>query len=330
MNYLECARKIHEKLERTDFQKLIRGISQDYDSVVATLNNEFRFDNLRESYINDIKYTIDRYLYFFKNDLERFFQIDEIKYYLSNIATNNALYLYWLWDKKYNISENALRNLIDSLFLGTFGYKMIDYSADSKTPIPELNLVGFYAIKLAEKLLAESLGSKNTQEPIEKYFKQYVEIEIFEKKNRWKQCPFSWDEAEMLGKKIAPVLTVFESLFNLAGYNEEKISELIKAITYLSSVTQFVDDISDAKYDLSNGYETLVMKGFYEHFGSQAEITDEKMNSFLSQERLKHIYTEGLKLYEKARRILERYDEYIIQFQLELHNLNFLTLFEIK
>jgi hypothetical protein len=330
MNYLECAKKIYEKLETTDFLKLISNFSQDYDRVVATLNSEFRFDELRKSYINDIKYTIDKYLYFFKNDLERFFQIDEIKHYLRNIATNNAAHLYWIWDKKINISKNNLRNFIDSLFLGTFGYKMIDHSADSKNPLPELNLVGFYAVKLAEKLLAESLGQRNTQDPMEKYFKKYVEIEIFEKKNRWKQCPFSWDQVAMLGSKIAPILTVFESLFNLAGFSEVKSNDLIEAITYSTSVTQIVDDLSDAKYDLSNGYETLVMKGFYEHFGSQTEITDEKINLFLSQERLKHIYAEGLKLYEKSRKILEKHNEYIIQFQVELHNLNFLNLFEIK
>ena len=223
--------------------------------------------------------------------------------------------------------RKSLQKFIDSLFLGTFGYKMLDISFDNKNYHSEVSLVGFYSIRLAEQLLTEVLGLENTSEPIAKYFSMYFETELFEKRNRWKGCPFSWDEVEKLGNKSAPIYTIYESLFKYTGYSYKKIREINASLQYVSAVIQLIDDLADARQDLSNGYETLVMSGYYKTFGINSEITDERINQTLSQERLKMIYITGQNLLDKARKLFEKNDEFVIQLNVELFNLNFVTLF---
>jgi hypothetical protein len=329
MDYLDSAKKVYDTFESTNFKKLLGGYFKDYDKVFASLEEKFGFNELRKSYVDDIQVAIDNYLPFFKDDLKKFLQLKEVTYYQKNIPLRTLLLLMWIWEKKLDISKNALHKFVDSLFLGTFGYKMIDFNGDNKNTNPEVSLVGFYSIKLAEKLLAEVFGYTNTQEAIAKYFSMYIETELFEKKNRWKKCPFSWNEAARLGNKSAPIYAVHESLFNYEGYDSKIIKDLIDSLIYVSASIQLIDDLADAKQDLSNGYETLVMSGYYKTFGTESEVTDEKINYILTQERLKLIYRTGQDLFDKSRTLFEKHDEFVIQLNAEMWNFNFTTLFKI-
>ena len=329
MNYLDAARKVYNTFESTNFKKLLGSYSKDYDKAITKLEEKFGFNELRESYIKDVQATTANYLPFFKDELKKFLQVKEVTYYEKNIPIRTLSYLMWIWEKKIDLSEKSLQKFIDSLFLGTFGYKMIDFSLDNKNTKSEVSLVGFYSIRLAEKLLAEVLGHDNTDAAIAKYFSMYIETELLEKKNRWKECPFSWNGADKLGNKGAPIYTVHESLFNYAGYDSKKIKDLINSLLLVSAAIQLIDDLADAKQDLSNGYETLVMKGYYKTFGTESEITDEKINHILTQDRLKLIYRTGQNLFDKARILFEKHDEFVIQLSAELWNFNFTTLFQI-
>lgn len=330
MNYLETARKTYDQFGITSFKKLLGSYSKDYDKVLASIEKKFGFNELRNSYMEYIKVTIDNYLPFFKDELNQFLKLKEVTYYQRNIPLRTFSLLMWIWEKKLNIAKQSLNKFIDSIFLGTFGYKMLDFSADNKNSNPEVGLVGFYSIKMAEKLLSHALGSSNTAKPIVKYFKMYIDTELFEKKNRWKPCPFSWNEAKKLGHKGAPIYTVHESLFRYAGYDENKIKDLIDSLIYVSAAIQLVDDIADAKQDLLNGYETLVMKDYYKTFGVNDNITDERVNQILNQERLKLIYKTGQELFDNSRKLFEKHDEFVIQLSTELWNFNFTTLFEVS
>ncbi len=191
MTYLDSARKVYNAFETTNFKKLLGSYFRNYDKVYASLEENFGFNELRKAYINDIQVTIDNYLPFFKEDLKKFLQLEEVTYYEKNIPLRTLSLLMWIWEKKLNLSENSLQKFVDCLFLGTFGYKMIDFNSDNKNINPEFGLVGFHSIKLAETLLSEVLGHGNTEGAISKYFSMYVEAELFEKRHRWKRCPFS-------------------------------------------------------------------------------------------------------------------------------------------
>jgi len=104
---------------------------------------------------------------------------------------------------------------------------------------------------------------------------------------------------------------------------------LINSLLFISAAIQLIDDLADAKQDLSNGYETLVMKDYYKTFGTESEITDERINNILTQDRLKLIYRTGQDLFDKSRKLFEKHDEFVIQLSAELWNFNFTTLFQI-
>lgn len=330
MSYLTEARRVYDEFNKTNFKNLFGSFSKDYDKVLASIQDRFGFEQLRRSYNEDIKTTIVENLPFFKDDIQNFLQLQEVTYYQKNIPLRTLSLLMWIWEKDLDVSESKLKKFVDSLFLGTFGYKMIDFSLDNTKSFAEISLVGFYSIKLAEQLLAEAFGYNNTNEALSKYFSMYLETELLEKKNRWKDCPFSWNEAQLLGHKGAPIYAVHEALFNYAGFTPIKTKQLIESLIYVSAAIQLIDDLADAKVDLSNGYETLVMKNFYTTFGLTSEITDDKINFILNQERLKLIYKTGQELFDKARKLLENHDEYIIQLSLEMWNFNFTTIFKLK
>jgi hypothetical protein len=241
-----------------------------------------------------------------------------------------AFYLFWIWDKKLEISEEKLEKFIESFYIGTFGYKMMDVVGDSENLNAEMIFIALYAIKTAEDLLSSTFGYENTSRTILKNLKIYTNVECYEKQSRWKESPFKWDEAEKLGNKAAPIYMVYETLFKCAHYDEKKNNDLMSAFNYTAAALQMVDDLMDAKIDLANGYETLVMSGYYSRFGVEGEITDEKVAAVLNQERLKKIYTTVLEYFTKARGVFEKYDEYILLLSHEMQLFNINKIFEIK
>lgn len=328
--YIESAKRIYHEFKATDFKKLTSGFITNYDKVFSSIEQRFNFEELRLSHFADIKVTADKYLPFFKKELEKFLQLSEVTYYIRNIPHRTLLLFMWIWENRLGLSEQELIIFSDSLFLGTIGYKLIDVNSDNQNTKSELSLVGFYSIKLAERLLSEVLGFTNTLEIIEKYFSMYVEAELLEKKNRWRACPFSWEEIDKIGNKSAPLYIVHESLFKFAEYDSHKIRDLVNALSNVFTVIQLIDDLADAKQDLANGYETLVMSGYYNQFGLENEVTDEKINKILSQERLKLVYKTGQELFDNSRKIFKKYDEFILQFNTEWWNFNFTTLFRLS
>lgn len=329
MSYLECAKEIYAKIRETNFRKLIGTASKDYHKISAVIEEEFNLGKLRTAYAQEMQLVVNKYLPFYKDKFELILKTEEVKLYLVAIPTRTLLYLFWIWEKKLVFSDEQFNKIVESIFLGTFGYKMIDYGIDYNNSNSETSLIGFYSIRVSEDLLSDVFGIENTKGPIRKYFTQYVEIELFEKNNRWKDSPFDWNNPILLGQKGAPIAIYYESLLNKAGYNENRISEMMEALCCNSAAIQLIDDLMDIKIDLSNGYETLVVKDYYKTFGTKSEVTDEKIHQILTEDRLKLIFSTCQRLFDRSRNILEKYDEYIFQYQLEMQNLIFNSLFEI-
>jgi hypothetical protein len=329
MTYLECAEEIYCKFQSTDFKKIFKIVPRDPIKISETLDKYFKLDNLRKAFYGEVQITVDKYLPFYKEELTIILKAEEINAYLLGSPARIMLFLFWIWEHKINLPDITFNKLVNALFCGTFGYKMIDYGMDNVGSNSELVLVGFYSIRTAERLLSESLGTEHTATPIHNYFAKYIEVELLEKQNRWKECPFSWNEPQRLGQKASPLGLVYESLFRKVGYSTVKIRSLMKALTLSWAVVQIIDDLQDLKKDLTNGYETLVVKDFYKTFGTDSIVTEEKINQIITEERLRLIYQTGQKLINNARKILEKYDENILQYHLEMQHLIFNSLFEI-
>ncbi len=330
MSYLKVTREIYDMLQKTDFKKLLGYRQNSYSEVKAFMENRFKVNEIISAYHKEMNSTLDKYLPMYKEDLRNFLKSEEVSYYEKHMPLKTAFHLFWIWEKQLEIEEADLYKFMESFYLGTFGYKMLDVQGDSKNLYTEMIFVGLHAIKLAEQLLSEVLGVGNTSKVIMHYFKIYTDIEYFEKKSRWKDSPFSWAEAKKLGDKAAPIHLVFESLFRFANYEEQRINDLMQALNYSAAALQMIDDLVDAKEDLSNGYETLVMSGYYKKFGFEEAVNKEKISAILDQNRLKKIYSSVEQLLNKSRVLLEKHDEYIILLVMELQYFNINSLFSIK
>lgn len=330
MNYLQVTRKVYDMLEQTDCNKLLKSWENDYDEFRTFMLEKFGINEIISAYKTFTTPFLEKHLSFNQDILKKFLSSEEIKYYESHMPLRTAFYLFWIWDKQLEISEEKLEKFIESFYIGTFGYKMMDVVGDSKNVNAEMIFIALYAIKAAEDLLSYAFGYENTSLTILKNLKIYANVECFEKKSRWKETPFSWDEAEKLGNKAAPIYMVYETLFRYAKYNEQKINDLMYAFNLTAAALQMVDDLMDAKIDLANGFETLVMSGYYSRFGFEGEIADEKVAAVLNQERLKKIYTTVMEYFTKARTIFEKYDEYIILLSHEMQLFNINKIFEVK
>lgn len=330
MSYLEVTKKIYKLLEQSDSSKLLKNWGNDYDNFRTFMLEKFGINEVVSEYKNFTTPFLEKHLSFNQDMLNKFLNSEEIKYYESHMPLRTAFYLFWIWDKKLEISELKLEKFIESFYIGTFGYKMLDVISDSKSDNLEMIFISLYAIKAAENLLSEAFDYENTAYTILKNFKIYTDIECFEKRSRWKETPFNWNEAAKLGNKAAPIYMVYETLFRFANYDEKKIRELMYAFNLTAAALQMVDDLMDAKIDLSNGYETLVMAGYYTRFGLDKEITDDNINIILDQQRLKKIYSKVMELFSEARTIFEKYDEYIILLSHEMQLFNINKIFEVK
>src|SRR3989339_175990 len=153
-------------LQGTDFGELLRGKQNNYDEFKAFMWEKFKIDEIISSYKNYTSPFLDKHLSFYK----------------SHMPLRTAFFLFWIWDKELDISEEKLGKFIESFYIGTFGYKMIDVLSDSQNANAEMIFIGFYAIKVAENLLSQALGNENTTDTILKNFKVYTDIEYFEKK----------------------------------------------------------------------------------------------------------------------------------------------------
>lgn len=330
MSFLEVTQQVYAKLQQTNFSQLMEEKQNNYDEFKSFMWEKFNVDEIISSYKQNTSGILEEHLSNYKGILDKFLMTEELAYYESHMPLRTAFYLFWIWDKGLQLPEEKVEKFIESFYIGTFGYKMIDVFSDSKNPNGEMIFVGFYAIKIAEKLITEALGSESTGDSLLRYFKVYTDIEYFEKQNRWKETPFKWNEAEKLGYKAAPIYMIYEMLFRFANYDEQKISELMEAFNYTAAALQIADDIMDAKEDLANGYETLVMSGYYKKYGFKGEITDEKIASILDKERLNQIYTTVHEFFDKAREMFEKYDEYIILLTHEIQYFNLNNYIEIK
>lgn len=330
MGYISSARQVYNSIHSINFKKLLTGATHDFDKMHQKLQKVFELDELRNSYINEISKTINKHIPFFGDDFKIFLQIKEVSYYYRNISSETVSHLFWIWDRGIELSDEKLNQFVQALFLGVFGYKMIDYQKDNRSSNPELSFVGFYAIKVAEQLVENIFGKEITGLIYMKYAKMYAQIEYEEKKNKNKPAIFSWDEPQKLGLKAAPTFIVYESLFRYAGYNPKKIKDLINGLTCLSAAMQLVDDLADAKDDLANGYETLVVQGYYSRFGTSAAVSEESVNKVLDQDRLKLIYKTGQNLFAEARKLIAKHNEDMLQLLIEIQNLNFTTLFDVS
>ncbi|MCU0344174.1 MAG: hypothetical protein MUF28_10200 [Ignavibacterium sp.] len=287
-------------------------------------------EKLQKIFKQNIENTINKYIAEFSSELVEYRKLKEVNFYENSISLYLTFIILWCIDNKVNLSKDSLNNICHYVFVGTVGYRLIDLQQDHNLLETKSIYLGLYLINISEMLLAEIFPVKENVSIIKKYSNLYNKTEYKEKQNRWKGCPFSWNNVDELGHKAAPVFSIFELIFKFVGFDDKKTLSLLGALNKVVASTQLCDDISDALEDLSNGFETLVMSGFYCEHPERHDINTKTVGEFINSNRLKIFYEKNMDLLNEASKIFSKYDEYLFVFLLEAHKARFLEGFEIN
>ncbi len=275
---------------------------------------------IQEVYRREIHGLIQRSLARVGGEPDELSRFAEISFYERAIPELTSLILFWIWQNRAPLAEPELEKLVQGVFEGMVGYRLIDVVSDQHASQPEAIALGFYLIRSHEFLLAETFGAERTFPILRKYADLYASVEYIEKRARWKPCPFSWSEANRLGLKAAPMLAVLHLLFAAAGRSESQIEELVDGLCRTCAFIQMSDDTFDMFEDLSNGFETLAASGYFEWNGG-VEVNRERVRMFLDQRGTQAVLLTILDLLNSAIASFQKHGDLILSLFVE-HNKN--------
>ncbi len=294
-----------------------------FEAFFNSISYDISASELRTKYRNGVYNTIDRLMPVYKKDVELLRSIKEMKYYENSISIYACFIIFWILEHEVQLSTKELNLLTESIYAATIGYRLLDLHQDHNLIGGEAIILGYRFINLYEELLLSVFPSSHAFSTIKKNSNNYCEVEYIEKSNRWKKCPFSWENVEVLANKAAPLFSIFELIFKHKNLSDDHILEIMDALKGLVACTQLNDDIIDAQDDLTNGFETLVMGGYYEKFGIEKDVTREKIDAYFNENKVKDFYNIQLKIFEKARKIFTRRAEYLLLLLMELQYYQF-------
>ena len=328
MNYVDYCYKLYKVLEKTEYDKIEINFSDGFNSFISSITKNISWDELKKHYRREIREAIDENLSFFKNDIELFRKLEDISYYEDSISAYTSIYLFWIWNSGIDFPRDLMDKLAKSVFTGTIGYRLLDVHTDSEILGKEAIVLGNYMIRSSEEAFMEVFDARQTIRTFNRHVKSFTEVEFLEKRNMWKQCPFTWENARILGQKASPLFAIFELILQISNVDSEKIRDLTEGLIYTSAGIQMMDDLSDCVVDLTNGIETLAMSGFYQKYGTNIQVTKELVESFITKDRLLQIYDTCISLFDKARSLFTKHDDDMLLLFLEIQNFKLNIAFE--
>ena len=324
MNYVDYCLKLYKSLNNSSSENY--SLSSDVKplSLIDLISNSYSSDKLREQYYREVRSLIENRLSLIKVENEYKDELKKLSYYFNLVGSYTMSLIFWIEHNKVKLPKHKLDKISEALLIGSAGYRLLDIHNDEGLLGKESAIIGNYFIHDYEEILLDIfIDKEETFRILSRNVRLYSEVEFLEKRNRWKTCPFSWDEPEKIGFKSSPVYSVFELLFRKAGKKEEEIESLFKGILYFTAALQMQDDFTDIEEDLTNGIETIVMSGFYEKFGIDVKISQELIQNFLNEERISKFYNTTQSLFDKARKIFTENEDDIMLLSVEVQNYNF-------
>lgn len=330
MDYVEKCLKVYESIINSKLNKIDLSTNYIYESFINMFSKEISAKDLMEQYRCEIHTVIEESISNFQNDINLIRQLKEVHYYENSVAIFTSFAIFWVAHNKVDISTLELSKLVKAVFIGTVGYRLLDLQNDQNKLDSHFSILGNYLVHEYEKVLIEIFKDQKSFNVIHKYVGFFSEVEYLEKKNRWKTCPFSWDEPEKIGLKAAPLFAIFELIFLRAELEQKKIDKLFEGLISWAAAIQMADDITDAYEDLSSGIETLVMSGFYDRHSNLDDIKPEIINDFLNKERILKFYDTTQMLFEVARNNFIECEDEILTLYNEIQNYRFNSAIELS
>ena len=322
MDFVDYCTLAYKKLLDSDVKIEISDKSSIFESFFNSISLKLSADELRKKYREGVYKTIDKELGQYKQEVEMLRTLKEVKFYENSISVYSSFIIFWIIENKLKLNKEEIKAFTEAIYSGTIGYRLLDLHQDHNLFGGEIIVLGYRFINLYEELLMKIFPGVNTFKIIKKNAAKYCEVEYVEKTNRWKQCPFEWEQVEILGNKAAPLFTIFELIFKRKKLSATQVKDLLAAFRGLAVCTQLNDDLNDVEEDLLNGFETLVMKGYYKKYGKK-DITIEKISKHLDQEKSKQFYNTQVRLYNNARNIFMRHNQHLLLLLMELQYYQF-------
>jgi hypothetical protein len=326
MSYITLARKIYTSLNNTDFTSSLSS----NNSFLPSLNyitELSEYKSLKQKYISESDILIKEKLNFYNATSDFLNVFKKNSRVESEMPKNMLFYLFWIWHNDYVMDDQMLESITKPVIPGIMGYMILDLFVDTSNESKEKIYLGLSLIRIAEEMFGKAFSDINTQSIFNKYFAEYSKIQFIELNNLWKECPFSWEESSNLGLKSAPSFSIFEVLFSYVGLSNDKIDDMMNGLLCMTAGAQITDDISDTNIDLANGFETLVMKGFYSKYGTNQQDINRCIDEFLNEEILETIYTNTHALFDKANQLFEKHNDEIFIMYNEYRRYQFNRLF---
>lgn len=323
MNYVDYCLKLYKSLIDSDSKNYSLSSDEKPLSLIDLISKKYSSDQLRKLYNKEIRVLIDNRLSILKIEDEYKDELKNLSYYFDSVGGFTMSLIFWIEHNKVKLSKEELYKISDAMLIGSIGYRLVDVHNDEGLLGKESSIIGNYFIHNYEEILLDIFRDIETFKIISKNISLYSHVEFLEKRNRWKTCPFNWEEPEKIGLKISPMFSIFEMVLRITEKDEKEIDSLLKGLVYLSAAIQMLDDFTDIDEDLANGIETLVMSGFYEKFGTDIKITHELIKSFLKKERVSKFYNTTQSLFDKARKIFTENEDDIMLLSVEIQNYNF-------
>ena len=324
MNYVDYCLKLYKSLIDSDSENHSLSADEKPLSLIDLISKKTSSKQLREQYNSEVRSIIESRLSLLKIENEYKEELKKLPNYFDSVGGFTMSLIFWIEYNNVKITRSELYKISEAMLIGSMGYRLIDFHYDEGLLGKESAIIGNYFIHNYEEILLDIFSDQEeTFRILSRNVRLYSEVEFLEKRNRWKTCPFSWDEPEKIGYKSSPMYSVFELLLRKAEKSEKEIELLFNGVLYFSTVMQMLDDFSDIEDDLMNGFETLIMSGFYEKFGIDIKISQELIQSFLNEERITKFYNTTQSLFDKARKIFTENEDDIMLLSVEIQNYNF-------
>lgn len=193
----------------------------------------------------------------------------------------------------------SLGRVLEAAVSGIIGYRILDLHFDGGLATQAEVMMGMGLIAKEEHLLLEQYGYSSENANIVLEFKTEALIaEAREKHLRWSECSVSADAPHELGRKGAMIVPLFALPLQLLGRGSD-IHKYHELVLRMSAGVQVLDDTHDVAEDLTNGYYSLISRGFQDvvqREGPEKAATMITNNS----ERMREAYTLAVTLLREA------------------------------
>lgn len=241
-------------------------------------------------------------------DFTKFKQYKKINIYIRTMSGYFLFYLIWLRLNNILFNNEEINNLLESVALGTLGYRILDLHFDEAMLSNQEVLLGLELIQKHEKILFNIFGCNNSNFDLVYQSKiDYFNVEIKEKEFMGVRSPYTFDKSAECGYKIAPAFSLFALALNKICKSSE--IETYKRIFYnIFATVQIMDDLYDLKDDLNNKIFTLVVSGIEDNLKTLSPIQIAE-TIYKDKERLTLLHNTCWQLLRDASKLAENIDD---------------------